>query len=538
MTPALIAPALAAPLGRMLSALGALLDRMAEPVSTIVPHAPCLPPPLRVHDGARLCVALFDTGPDLAAEQRLVQMALFVLLAQRAGELGLDFRWGVLQDPSALRSGADLRAWFNARSATRVDQAHINAWNAALGAIAELWQIGPPSGAALARCSARVSSTAGSDLQVTLAQGQRSETLTLASPGETAAAHLLRRPFVRTAPAHQRRRGADARSLVQFALEGGWIAVFMQQDGAELHHVPADPSAARKRPRRLHTPPGPAPLGVIVFDRTVARVEQRDGVLMFSDFPGQAFGALRTVALPPPGLFALPCEGQGRLPVFFLSDQAFANVATRVFMLDHGGQLGCWKVTGADPAASVRFDRVADQVVGAAQSRAVLMYARSVGAFTSFHVIDAQDKFSAAAADLPCAARRVLFGVPQPAQPDWSAAIETCERHWLLLADCRAPLASPVELVVAEGATVVGIARSGHEPALLVLGADRRTLSLHGAGATVGVLECTVPIAQVALDPHSDRLCWLDQDHALHVRTLHGGDALMHAAADGARDAA
>lgn len=98
----------------------------------------------------------------------------------------------------------------------------------------------------------------------------------------------------------------------------------------------------------------------------------------------------------------------------------------------------------AEPASAivphVRFDRVAGQVAGAAQPRTALMYARNAGAFTTFHVIEAQDKFA-------------------------------------------------------------------------------------------------VPIAQVALDPHSDRLCRLDQNHALHVRTLHGGDVSMHATADGARDA-
>lgn len=542
-----MASGLAAPLGLMLPGLAALVERMTQPESVTAPHAPRLPAPPaprvpRAHDVARLCVALFDAGPDQAAEQRLVQMALFVLLAQRAGEAGLDFRWGVLQDPSALRSGAGMRPWLEARSATRVDEAHVNAWNAALGALgpgSEVWQIGAPGAPALARCSARVSSTAGSVLQVTLTQGQRSDTLALASPGEQAAARLLRRPFVRTALAHQRRRGADARSLVQFGLEGDWIAVFMQQDGAELHHVPAARAAARKRARRLHAPPGLALVGTILFGHNVARVEQRDGALLFSQFPGEAFGPQRTVALPPPALLDLPSGGQGRLPVFFLRDQAFANVSTRVFMLGHGGQLGCWKVSGADPGASVRFDQLADQVVGAAQSRATLMYARSVGAFTTFHVIDAQDKFPTAAADVPCAARRVLFRVPQqPAQGNWIAAIETGRRHWLLLADCRAPGAAPVELVVADGDTVVGVARAGREPALLVLSADRRTVALHSAGATVKVLDSPVAIAQMMLDPHSDRLCWLDQQHALHVRMLHGGDVLMHAAADGARDAA
>ncbi|NHZ65591.1 hypothetical protein [Massilia genomosp. 1] len=575
---ALLAPGLVEPLGQMLLHLQPLVGAMRGPgaggestpvgAGSIARRGPCnrlliseravadaapdeLPrragelllsaPEPGVPHGARLCVALFDTGPAQLGEPRLVRMALFILPAQRAQQAGADCRWGVLQDPCALRGGpGSLRAWLDARTVTCIGPAHINEWNAALAALGdavEVWQIG---------ARALPDSPA---LQVTITHQQRSRTLTLALPAAHAGADLLRKPFARAAAPHGRRRGADGMSLTEaprFGLQGDWIVAFMQQDGATLHHLPGDPSRARHKPRRLYDKPDQVRLGAILIDRALAEVESRDGTLLFARFPGKLFGPLRTAPLPPPAQFALPEPGHGLLPTFFLSDQAPGWAGTRVFMLDRAGQLGCWKVTGQDPDASVRFDQVADNVVAAAQRPDMLVYARSVGHFTTIHVIDEADKFPTAVADFPCAARRVLFGMAQQgtqrrAHRGWMLAIETSERHWLLVADCAMPGATPIALDVTDGAMVVGVTRSGPRkdaaPALLVLCADRCTVELRSAGATVAVLHSEASIAQLAFDNASSPLCWVTDQQELFARALHGDDIVPHVPVAGVTDA-
>ncbi len=501
--------------------------------------------------GARVCVALFDSGPEQLGEPRLAQMALFILLARRAGLAGAGFRWGILQDPCALRDGPDgLQAWLAARSLTRAQETHVNEWNVAIGALGErveLWQIGASDGEALARLDARVSiaPVLSGGVEVTLSALRRQRTLLLAMPDTPAGARLLHHPFKRAALPHARQRGVDRLSLTrapQFGLHGDWIAAAMEQQGAALHHAPSEParsSAGRRlQPRRVHVKPGTIRLGTVLSERTLAWVDYRDGALAFTAFPDKAFGPLRTVALPPAAQFLVPDEEEAGLPTFFLSDHAPACAGARVFMLDRAGQLGCWKVTGQDAGASVRFDQVADQVVGAAQLPDTLVYARNVGNFTTMYALDQDDKFPTRVADLPFPARRVLFGAPQDrARRDWVAALEGDAQDWVLAGIGASPQA-PFALAVAAGATVVGVARStplaDGKPALLVLDAQRRTLALHSADGAVAVLESAVPIAQVALDTNSERLCWVDDHHELHVRLLYGGPALLHVGADGA----
>lgn len=49
---------------------------------------------------ARHCVVLFDVGPDQRGGPRIVQLALLILMAQRAQAGGASFAWGILQNDS------------------------------------------------------------------------------------------------------------------------------------------------------------------------------------------------------------------------------------------------------------------------------------------------------------------------------------------------------------------------------------------------------------------------------------------------------
>ncbi|MDM5177148.1 hypothetical protein PO883_08060 [Massilia sp. DJPM01] len=504
-------------------------------------------PEPQVRRRARLCVALFDAGPEQLGEPRLVQMALFILLARRAGEGGAGFQWGVLQDPVTLHvEPRKLRPWLDARTLTRVDAAHLDRWNVALDSLGEtdeVWQIGSSGCGALARTGARVNIEASlldAGLKVNITQRRATRELLLELPAPDVGARLLRHPFD-LAPAEKKpaRAGADdTLSLTQapvFGLSGTWIAAARKKGGVVMHHVQASAAAQPGKPRRRHD----TPLGLVLVDTMLGHVERWDDYLTFDRFPGRGFGAQRSVACPPPQQFQIPSEAGSWLPTFFLIDHSPTGAGARVFMLDVAGKLVCWAVYGQKHKhiSEPRFQQVDYQVVGAMQYERTLLYATSEANCTTMHAIGAKDKDPTDIAEFPIEATRVLFGAPAPKRQhaSWLCALQRSDQHWLLVDD---NFKVTIPLMIGDGATAMGVARIALAPALLVLSADRRTVELRSATENRVVLQSAQPIAQLVLDPAGERLCWLTDSRELSVRALHGSALLLHVASVPQRGAA
>ncbi|NHZ78679.1 hypothetical protein F2P44_05210 [Massilia sp. CCM 8695] len=508
-------------------------------------------PEPRVQRRARLCVALFDAGPEQLGEPRLVQMALFILLARRAGEGGAGFQWGVLQDPVTLHADPrKLRPWLDARTVTRVDAAHLNGWNVALDSLDEtdeVWQIGSSGCGALARTGACVNIEASlldAGLKVSITQRRATRELLLELPAPDVGARLLRHPFD-LAPAEKNpaRAGAyDTLSLAQapvFGLSGNWLAAAREKGGVVLHHVQASAAAQPSKPRRHHD----TPLGVVVVGKMLAYVDSGGDFLTLARFPGKAFGPPCTVKRPPPEQFQMPTEAGSWMPTFFLIDHSPAGAGARVFMLDLAGTLGCWAVYGQKHKhiSVPHFQFVDRKVVGIVQFEGTLLYASSAANCTTMYVIGAEDKEAIEMAEFPMDSKRVLFGGPAPKREcaRWLCALQCGDQHWLLVDD---NFKVTIPLAINDGATVMGVARiapqAGSAPALLVLSADRHTVELRSATENRVVLQSAQPIAQLVLDPTGERLCWLTDSRELSVRALHGSALLLHVASVPQRGAA
>jgi hypothetical protein len=117
-----------------------LLERLASFLGPLEPAA-----------AGRPCLALFDAGPGQLGAPRLVQFAVLIVLARRAGDAQGRFAWGVLQEPEApLSSGAsagDLGRLAGSRTAREATDAQVAAWRSRLedgDETGELWAIGPP----------------------------------------------------------------------------------------------------------------------------------------------------------------------------------------------------------------------------------------------------------------------------------------------------------------------------------------------------------------------------------------------------------
>lgn len=94
-------------------------------------------------------VALFDAGPAQFGAPRLAHIALWILLARRAQEAGIGFRWGLLDAPGALDAGGDaqaLKRMLAARTHRHADATRIDAWREALATercrSGERWLVG------------------------------------------------------------------------------------------------------------------------------------------------------------------------------------------------------------------------------------------------------------------------------------------------------------------------------------------------------------------------------------------------------------
>jgi hypothetical protein len=82
-------------------------------------------------------VAVFDAGPAQFGAPRLAHIALWILLARRAEQAGIGFRWGVLSVPGALDGGGDaqaLKRLLAARSLQHPVATQLDAWRDALAA--------------------------------------------------------------------------------------------------------------------------------------------------------------------------------------------------------------------------------------------------------------------------------------------------------------------------------------------------------------------------------------------------------------------
>ncbi|NHZ78680.1 hypothetical protein F2P44_05215 [Massilia sp. CCM 8695] len=500
-------------------------------------------PEPQVQRRARVCVALFDAGPEQLGEPRLVQIALFILLARRAQLDGASFEWGILQTPGPLHADCDLHALerlMKARTVTRVGSAERDGWNrylAQVDLLADVWQVDGPDAGLLHRMTARASieqPLLDERLQVTITQQGTARRLMLDLPDPASAVRLLRHPAsARIDKVRDRMGGRDTPSLKHapiFSL-GAHSVVTARADGGCLYFQV--PDAAREglvASRRQRAPKKGTVIGLTALGGTVSCSKNR---VWFNQFYG-AFHA-RECPLPPPEQFTAPRGTGQRLPTFHINTH---DTGGRIFVLDAGGRLVCWSAVSTADANTV-FEVIATGVVGVVQTRDKLVWARIEDSCTRLEcyrdgAVNPREAFIFSGLST-----RVLFGdTSAGTEPrSWRIAASIKDTSWLL-----GQGKEQCNVEIDDGATVIGVTRSEPadwaELALLVLDPSRRCVELRGETQRRVVLTTTAPIAQITLDPASDRLCWiLSGTHELFVRSLHEEQALLHVIPDGVPDA-
>lgn len=149
-------------------------------------------------------LVLLDAGPDQLGNCRLAQLALLVLLLERAESRGQPMHWQLLHlQAEGLRLGLNeqlVRGFLHGRTASRSGAATLEAW-ADAAQQRRVWLIGPPAITALgrqafARITLRERAVSSAPvLDVKLESASRARSVVLPLPEPAVAAKVLRDPF-------------------------------------------------------------------------------------------------------------------------------------------------------------------------------------------------------------------------------------------------------------------------------------------------------------------------------------------------------
>ena len=294
-------------------------------------------------------VALFDSGPSQLGAPRLVQLALAILLAQRAERLGAQFRWGCLQAGRfvyGLSQASDLQLLLTQRQWQTADADMAAHWREELAhspqAAAECWVVSgqPQELPATHEVQLRRCLNGGVALNMASARARRQALLPPLSP--RAAVRLLRGEFAGVAAARKAAvKSAGHRiALTQPPLldRSGQRLALALLGGNELllvqlsKRTDATASLSPQQWRR-----NASLIGAVFNEAGVGGVLSIEGHLR-----GWKLGGFKAWSRPPPDELKA-ATGQSRwLRGLLQSGAGDSREGNRLLLLDHAGNLADW----------------------------------------------------------------------------------------------------------------------------------------------------------------------------------------------------
>ena len=319
-------------------------------------------------------VAVFDAGPAQLGAPRLAQIALWILLARRAEEAGIEFRWGTTAEPGVLHAADSpqaLKDFLARRTLAHAGAEAAEVWRSALAAdrraLSECWRIGAAGQEAAAAVHAAEKHAQAFTHRIDIRRewlgalvvrfvgpgGQREIALPL--PPSGAAAKLLRGHFafeVVTPP--DRDAGADKMSLRQPPLIGPGgqrIAVpLLDENVALIYTLPQRDGQAQTATRSMRWANGRDLLCAVLGQKHFAGIIADPHHLHFWHLDG-----FRTRPRPPNDEFQTPPGQAHWLPCVWLNS---GRKPHHLYVLDHAGHLLRWRGDHGNRAAESheRFD--------------------------------------------------------------------------------------------------------------------------------------------------------------------------------------
>ncbi len=490
-------------------------------------------------------VGVFDAGPLQWGAPRLVQLAMWILLARRARAQRARFLWGMAHLPGVLSEAQDTSALLDllhARTPLMVDDSQGQAWTAHLQQThgkGERWWCGGQPATVLA-CTHQALTRSGIDRQLQVRVGRRGSerALQLPVPATAAAVRLLCGEF-RGAAVQQRVVAHDAHRFSRqqrpvFSLDGQRVAVpLLGTPRACQVNVPDGNRGQRRRKLlRYHEwSTGMQMLSGLMVGKEFCGVLASQQQLRFWKLPGlptqerrRPAGAVMTMR---PGL---PQWMPGAL-VYVTRKGAETR---ELLLLDHGGHLLGW-------TAKEGPRQIADQVLALQQvSVERALYARFEAGMLEIGVVSADG------------AKNTHWQLPLPQRPKavWLAKHEMRRDGVLVAAQFQEGSRSVCRMVVFgaggppeqrevslwQGWRPQGLVagEGGQQPdRLLVLRADRRALlavgtdgpeMLYTSATDIGCVSTSVDGTRVALVDLAGNLKVMGDGGRVELLTVRGSE--------------
>jgi len=513
-----------------------------------------LSPKLVAREADALTVAVFDTGPGQLGAPRLVHVAMWILLAERAQAAKARFAWGVLGAPGELHpadSPARLKQLLQARSlapggesaAQAARDQHEREWRRALDEAdpspGERWSIGAHAAGYGLGHRVDVSRVAEQQLAVTIASRRARRELRLALPPPKRSSALLRGEFERVAVSRQSAAQTGAHGGGKLSLKqppliscgGGYIAVPLAgENAAHVYRLPSSEATGLQPPKTTRWGKGKSLLAATLTERHFA------GVIPLSHgLEGWQLQGMGRLPLPPPGDLDVTTGKARLLPCVWLKQGPGHR---RLLLLSSRRKLLSWMQQGQQLPA---YQVVAEQVLAIARSELERMvYLRQDGGHLYLH-----------ATHRSIALERVAF----PGQASAAFLSGTClvdrwqggycveqivgghggERSslWRVFARIADHPPSDYEIVLPGDWKVVGLGQpDGDDVGLIALRPDRKALLRIGAQGRSVLYESPSPISTVSVAVDADLIALVDlqgrlvvlRDGARKMLVYTGGD--------------
>ena len=486
--------------------------------------------------GGRRSVVLFDAGPSQHGSPRLVHLAALVVLARRAEAAGADFAWGVLQRPNCGLLGAvgrdSLKRLVDVRCPEEASAEDLSAWRDQLGTpgvprVDDLWLIGGhrlatvPGAGALSRLEVADVLEIGAarvDVEVWLGR-RRLGGLALERPDTATCVRLLREPFA--APVVRARAPSAALDPDGGLLFVGRRTVVVRQrdGGVLLARYPTGVSGRTVRFRSFLPPGGGTVLaagccerGYVVISAhadtlRVHRLGPNGGLVATQSLHGAAktgFSRLDdTTALQPCGALE-----DTPTPAVIVPD-----AVGHVFSL--GGHVGA---PVALPYLLHALRRPPRPPVVHAIVRDIAGDPQGLARLVSFNRTPEVIR----ASEVPGPGSRAFFGYTGAVPLFYGVGEPPVCFHLPGARDLSPPWRS----------LVVGVA-SFFGPGILVLDADRMSLSFLGQLVARRWRPAAAPIACAAASPYEPVVGYLTREGELVIHPLEGHDVLLRRGAGG-----
>ncbi len=505
-------------------------------------------------------LAVFDTGPSQLGAPRLAQVALWILLARRAEEAGIEFRWGTTAEPGVLHaadSAHALKHFLAKRALTHAGTEAADGWRTALAAdrraLSECWRIGAADDAAAKHAAADQAQAFTHRVDIRrewlgalavrfAGPGGRRE-VALPLPPSGAAAKLLRGHFafeVVTPPDSD--AGTDKMSLRQPPLIGPGgqrIAVpLLEENVALIYTLPQrDAQAQMTATRSMRWANGRDLLCAALSQKHFAGIIADPDHLHFWQLEG-----FRTRPRPPNDEFQTPPGQAHWLSCVWLNS---GRKPHHLYVLDHAGHLLRWRGNHGHHAAEPheRFDHDVLAIARADAERLIYLRCRPHAVELVLHH-RLNDDGGQIVGHAPIArkpGRAFLKGNAHRhgwrgawCMPDGGVEMSKGGAWSIFESHSGGDASAQRRVQVGANWRVCGLARmpDGHEHGLVALSPDRSRLALIAPSGQDTLYVSAEPISTVSVGSDCDVIALITERRRL-ITLSPGGQAPLHWDSDG-----